>query len=182
MLQIRPDPRDENPPPVRRKQTVCRRGQDLHQIRHSRICEESSAGAGGQEVCRSDSCHNVFFRGAYCIALFKPQIKIITNNGTGKLRSQRLVVVDVDHCWVKEVSSKEATGLEDPAYVVLPLITGDGATRAPGAWRGKSGYPQRLLQLGRDRVEETAWYICEGTLSCMHSNLEGKEVVEPITN
>ena len=51
MREVRRRPRNEGPAPQRRQQAVQRRGQDLHQVRYSRISKEGAAGIGGEEVC-----------------------------------------------------------------------------------------------------------------------------------
>lgn len=65
MHKVRKGARDESPKTDRRKQTVnwCR--ENLHQIRHSRISREGSAGVGWEEVRRQDCGYDLFLRGEW---------------------------------------------------------------------------------------------------------------------
>jgi splicing factor U2AF subunit len=61
--KVRPGRRHQGAPSQPRQQAVQRRGQDLHQVRQRRLCQEGAAVARRQEVCRQDGRHDLLFRG-----------------------------------------------------------------------------------------------------------------------
>lgn len=63
VLQVWQRPRYQDSSASGRQQTVCRRWQDLCQIRDYRVGQESASSACGTQVCGQNRRHDLFPRG-----------------------------------------------------------------------------------------------------------------------